>query len=286
MRVYFLSSRPCALQVNGVFQGRTDGFERFLELFPAEHPFIEFLPEEGLPIRFFLSEELISSPPKPLDVYLGEGFLAVYAVRFEEVGQLRLIASAPSITVFSHGGIQALLGDAVFPLSPRFSKCTIREYGKLILLHGEGALAAFFGDKMLFCKEVQSFSFDGKVLQYVAPMSEFNGEFCQISYQISEEEAVLFEKKFPSFFEQRKGLLLFGVLRRLSITTKELALSDSLLEDVESLRAYLGKYVVAFPTDVDNCVGVAVPEGENLFRLRFFQGEEEEGKIVKITRLS
>jgi hypothetical protein len=54
MKVYFLSSQPCILTLNGAYFGTTDTFERFLELSPKDNLFVEFTPENGLPIRFFL----------------------------------------------------------------------------------------------------------------------------------------------------------------------------------------------------------------------------------------
>ena len=68
MKIYFLSSRPCALMLGGVFFGMTDTFERFAEIEPKDNVFAEFIPEGALPVGFFITEKLRFSPPEQ-DVY-------------------------------------------------------------------------------------------------------------------------------------------------------------------------------------------------------------------------
>ena len=64
MKIYFLSSRPCALMLGGVFFGMINRFERFAEIEPKDNVFAEFIPEGALPVGFFVTEKLRFSPPE------------------------------------------------------------------------------------------------------------------------------------------------------------------------------------------------------------------------------
>ena len=70
MKIYFLSSRPCALFLDGEFAGRTDLFERFADINPKDNAFVRFVPEGALPVSFFLTERLRFSPPDGCEVYI------------------------------------------------------------------------------------------------------------------------------------------------------------------------------------------------------------------------
>ena len=63
MRVYFLSYLPAILKLNGMYIGGIDGFERHIELDPADRIFAEIIPDENLQgINFFWTK---SSFPLP-----------------------------------------------------------------------------------------------------------------------------------------------------------------------------------------------------------------------------
>jgi hypothetical protein len=58
MKIYFLSSKPCILTVNGAFFGTVNGFERFAEVSLKDNLFLCFTPENALPVNFFLTENI------------------------------------------------------------------------------------------------------------------------------------------------------------------------------------------------------------------------------------
>ena len=70
MKVYFLSSIPCALRINNAYFGTTNLFERFAELSLQDNLFVEFLPEGRQPLSFFLTENIRFSAPKGCEIYL------------------------------------------------------------------------------------------------------------------------------------------------------------------------------------------------------------------------
>ena len=82
MKIYFLSSRPCALTLNDAYFGLTDRFERFAELSLKDGIFVRFTPENAQPIGFFLNENIRFSPPVGCEVYLLTNAIAIYARDF------------------------------------------------------------------------------------------------------------------------------------------------------------------------------------------------------------
>ena len=82
MKIYFLSSRPCALTVGGAYFGVTDTFERFAELSLKDNLYAQFSPQGALPIGVFLTEKLRTEPPENCEVYLLKDGAAIYAKDF------------------------------------------------------------------------------------------------------------------------------------------------------------------------------------------------------------
>ena len=152
MKIYFLSSRPCALMLGGVFFGMTDGFERFAEIEPKDNVFAEFIPEGALPVGFFITEKLRFSPPDHCEVYILKDGIAVFAKSFPPSDfALKLVAQQRFrenlVTVFRQGDLQISIetskGFFISPLSPCFEPCKIFWEHGLFFVEGQGALAAF-----------------------------------------------------------------------------------------------------------------------------------------------
>ena len=62
MKIYFLSSQPCMLSLNGTFYGTTDSFERFAELNLSDRIFVKFSSSSALITWSYASSV---SPEKP-----------------------------------------------------------------------------------------------------------------------------------------------------------------------------------------------------------------------------
>ena len=124
MRIYFLSSRPCALKVGGVFFGAVDSFERFAEINLSDRLFIEFIPENALPVSFFLTENIRFEPPQRCEVYLLRNAIAIYARDFPPsdftLRPITQIADENCLaTVFCQGGVHlSIQTDKNFFTSP------------------------------------------------------------------------------------------------------------------------------------------------------------------------
>lgn len=161
MRVYFLSARPCALQINGVFAGYTNGFPRHLDLSPRDLPFCELIPTDGkfLPLRFVLRDNLASRLPDGLSLcFLPDG-IALYADKFfPSDGALRILKrehiAEGTITLYAQAGLHYLwekeeilrAGEA----DETLSDCKISACGGCILLQGKNTLCALDGEGMPF----------------------------------------------------------------------------------------------------------------------------------------
>ena len=111
MRIYFLSCLPAALKLNGLYLGTIDGFERHIELDPADSVLAEIVPSDNLqPLNFFLDEKFFKDPPTFVDLYLTDGdaivYIREYAVKdvtLSVIYQTRFAGNL--VTVFSQGGI-------------------------------------------------------------------------------------------------------------------------------------------------------------------------------------
>ena len=143
MKIYFLSSMPCALSINETFFGTTDDFERFAELALRDNLFIRFAPENALPITFFLTEQIRFSAPKGCEVYLLRDSIAIYARDFPPSDfTLRPVAQKRVddclVSVFRQGEVQLSVQNATnyytAPLSPDFAECEMQMHENLIFL--------------------------------------------------------------------------------------------------------------------------------------------------------
>ena len=54
MKVYFLSAQPCILTLNGAYFGKTDTFERFIEVSAKDNVYAKFSPQNAGDIGFFI----------------------------------------------------------------------------------------------------------------------------------------------------------------------------------------------------------------------------------------
>ena len=134
MKIYFLSSRPCALHVGGAYFGITDRFERFADICLADRLPILFTPENALPISFFLTENIRFQAPDGVEVYLLHNAIALYARDFPPRDfVLRPCSQARHgdllVSVFIQGNVQVSFQATnlftVSPLPADFETCEI-----------------------------------------------------------------------------------------------------------------------------------------------------------------
>ncbi len=299
MKIYFLSSRPCALMLGGVFFGMTDGFERFAEIEPKDNVFAEFIPEGALPVGFFITEKLRFSPPDHCEVYILKDGIAVFAKSFPPSDfSLKLVAQQRFrenlVTVFRQGDLQISIetskGFFVAPLSPCFEPCKIFWEHGLFFVEGQGALAVFnAAGECVLNEKISEYRIENDVLSAVLPLSDSRGRFAECAWALTDDacfqtsfkvrqtdtgkdEETLRDELIPyAFFES----VLIGA------DFSEL-LSDELKERAQHIKAFLGDFVSVVLTEQPNTCGLVRKKKERLFEVHYFTAEVKDGKIVDI----
>ncbi len=299
MKIYFLSSRPCALMLGGVFFGMTDGFERFAEIEPKDNVFAEFIPEGALPVGFFITEKLRFSPPDHCEVYILKDGIAVFAKSFPPSDfSLKLVAQQRFrenlVTVFRQGDLQISIetskGFFVAPLSPCFEPCKIFWEHGLFFVEGQGALAVFnAAGECVLNEKISEYRIENDVLSAVLPLSDSRGRFAECAWALTDDtcfqtsfkvrqtdtgkdEETLRDELIPyAFFES----VLIGA------DFSEL-LSDELKERAQHIKAFLGDFVSVVLTEQPNTCGLVRKKKERIFEVHYFTAEVKDGKIVDI----
>ena len=296
MKIYFLSSRPCALMLGGVFFGMTNRFERFAEIEPKDNVFAEFIPEGALPVGFFVTEKLRFSPPEHCEVYLLRDGIAVYARDFPPSDfSLKIVAQerfgANLVTVFRQGALQISLetpaGFSVSELPEAFGKCSLRYESGLFFLEGEGMLAAFSADgKCVFSERVSAYKIENGTLTATLPLSDSRGRSAECSWALTEEGCFQTAFRIRQEGEAAKvqnELLPYAFFESVLIGANfsEL-LSDELKEKAEHIKAFLGDFSgVTLTKDPATC-GLVHKKKERLYELRYFTVDVKDGKIADI----
>lgn len=296
MKIYFLSSQPCALTLNGVFFGITDSFERSAEICPADKIYAKFSPEGALPIGFFITEALFTTPPDGCEVYLLHDGVAVYAKEFPPTDfTLRPIAQAREgdclATVFFQGRLQlsveSPLGFFIATLPPSFSACQIVFYGEYILLEGKNTLALFSRTcECLLVEHFTEYSLTKNVLNATMPLSDRLQRQAKCEWELLDGRCQLksFTLLQPSQNEEPPtDLLAYAFFESVLIGADFTAfLSDELIPDADSIRAFLGDFTTVTLTNEPTVCGLVRKKKDRLFAVDYFAVEIENNKIIDV----
>ena len=193
-------------------------------------------------------------------------------------------------TVYLQGkpqlSIESPLGFFNTPLPPSFSSCDLHIEGEYVLLHTPSQIAVFTKTcHLLLLERVLNYSFDGNRLTATLPLSdtlgrtancvwEFTGESCrQTKFTLSapQRENCLEELLPYAFFD---CILLQGDYASL--------LHESIREDAESIRAFLGDFISVILTNTPTVCGLVRKKGERIFQVDYFSVEIYEGKIKDV----
>lgn len=303
MKIYFLSSTPCMLSLNGVFFGVTDDFERSAEVNLTDRIFVKFTPEGALPIGFFLTEETLSTPPLGCEVYLLRDGVAIYARTFTPVDfTLRPIAQQrfdnTLVSVFQQGHIQLSIqspdGFFTSTLPPSFSVCTLSMHADLVFIEGQNHLAVYTKAGIcVFLEEIVSFSVEKNELNATLPLSNCLGRLADCSWLLHEngcertrftlrqartlsgetDEEKIAEELLPfAFFE--------SVLLQANYTD---LLADGLAEQADKIVDFLGDFRGVCLTNDPHTCGLIREKAPRLFEVSYFTVTVEHGKITDIT---
>ncbi len=296
MKIYFLSSTPCALTINGAYFGVSDLFDRHAELSLKDNVFVQFTPENALPIGFFLTENIRFSPPMGCEVYLLSGTLAIYARDFPPKSTpLEIIAQArfekSLLTVFKQNGLQLSLETEknffVATLPPSFAECTLEKHGDLYFLRSPTQLAIFSeaGNRLLL-ETVERYTVERNRLSARLPLSDSLKRYADCEWELLSEEA-----KLTSFTLQQAGvdngsaeLLPYAFFESVLLGADYAQmLSTELQSNAEKLKEYLGDYESVILTETPNRLGLIHKKAERLYEVKYFAVSVENGKITDVS---
>ena len=294
MKVYFLSSRPCQLTLNGIYFGTTDRFERFAELSLQDNVFACFTPEGAQPISFFINENICFTPPNGCEVYLLRDKIVLYAKHFPPIDfQLQILSQARFddflVTVFKQGEPQLHIqgANSFFNayLPPSFSKCELTFQGGLLLLtNGETLCVYTQKAELLLCEQILSFSVNENELSARLPLNDSGNRFADCIWTLSKTACV--QTRFAisdATATIPDGMLAYAFFESVLIGANyEAMLSDELRPRKEELRAFLGDFISVAQTENPKQCILLRKKSERLFEGAYFTVETENGKITNV----
>lgn len=306
MRIYFLSERTAALKLNGAYMGVIDKFERFVDVENGTKILAEIVPDgDALPLSFFIDDALFTSPPDFLDVYLCGSDAVIYVSRFERrTRELKVVAQV----AFRGGQYTLFLTDGrVYLNCERGENCTLHELPlccenasltenkiggfPVLLVGGAGYLAIISEDgRRVFFNPAESWQCGDKLTVTV----NFNTcagcrAVCTFLYDGKEMtlEGSRTEERVPPTGDVLHFAFFESVLTRGNFAKY---LSDDLKENAAALPEFLGGFVdVSVPYkkfyDVHGDIkaaGLVYPQSKNLFTVKYFAVDMENGKITNV----
>ena len=312
MKVYFLSSKPCILTLNGAYFGLTDTFERFAELSPKDNLFAEFTPENGQPIRFFLNENIRLNPPERCEIYLLKDGFAVYAKDFPSTDStLRVVTQEREgdslVTVFMQGGVQVSIenknGFFLSTLPPSFEKSSLTFYQNFTLISSPTQIALYNkkGERLLL-ENATEFSMENGQLNATLPLSDSLNRTAECAWTLEDDQAkqtaftIIQQTKVrlpASETEQefnngrvRDEILPYAFLESALLGLDCSAyLSDELKPKANALKDFLGDYQSVVLTKKPNVCGLIRKKCDRLFEVDEYLVELENGKINDVKRI-
>ena len=302
MKVYFLSSQPCALTIGDAYFGLTDRFERFAEISLKDRVLVRFTPEGALPIAFFLTENIRFTPPSGCEVYLLSDGLAIYARDFPPTDfSLQVLLQkrfdGGTLTLFRQGALQLSLETHecffVATLPPSFSDSEAFFESGLFFLKSPDSLAVYTQKgECVLQEKVLSHRIENGVLCAILPLSDSLGRTAECEWSLSEKGVQLSKFSLSQTRTQtgeserekiKDELLPFAFFESVLIGAnyREM-LSDELAPDYDKIKEYLGDFCAVTLTDDPSVCGLVRKKGERLFEVVYFTAKTENGKICDI----
>ncbi len=296
MKIYFLSSTPCALSLNGVFYGVTDDFERYVELSLADKLYCRFSPEGAQPLGFFLTEEITSRPPDGCEVYLVKDGIVLFAKDFPPSDfTLRPIAQKREgdvlATVFRQGTVQLSVesqkGYFNATLPPSFEHCEVLFMDDFIFLKSPETLGVFTkACEALLIERVLSYAVEGEALRATLPLSDRLGRTADCAWRVNESGCVLTQftlRQRENEDAPKDGLLAYAFFESVLLRADCAPfLNEELQAQKEEILAFLGDFIDVVLTEEERVCGLVRKKGERLFQVDYFEVEVVEGKITDV----
>lgn len=299
MKVYFLSAQTCALTINGAYFGITDAFEKFADVSLKDKLCVCFTPQNGLPLCFFLTEDILFTPPDGCDVYLCENAIAIYAHTFPARDtRLKIITQNHCdnlvVTVFSQGDVQATfqtLDNVIIAyLPPSFSVCNVTFWQNFCLLQSPERLHVYTQQGECILQErASSFHIEDDTLCITSPISETLGFAAESRWQaqdttLTRTQYTLKQTRAHETQSKTQDVMFayaFFESVRIGVDFSHL-LSDEMQANQDGLRNYLGGFLSVVLADTPNVCGLVYKKAERLYTVRYFQITIENDKITDV----
>jgi hypothetical protein len=292
MKVYFLSETPCALFIDDEYLGVSNSFPKYADISLKDGLFIRFMPENALPICFFLTENIRFAPPDKVDVYLLKNAIVLYAKNFT-FGDFTLTPIAQAryentlVSVFKQGEVQLSIqspnGFFVATLPPTFDSCSIQKAENFFLITSENQLLVFSenGERLLL-ENCQSYRLENSSLYIRAPLDDCYTRIAEKEYLFTETGCVL--QKIT--LSEKTGSAPLGYAFFESVlkgVNYDEILADELLEEKEKIARFLGDFVAVWFTEDINCYALIRKKSERLYEADYFSVQIQNDKITEIT---
>ena len=301
MKTYFLSAKPCALTVNGVYFGICDCFERFADVCLSDNLFLQFQAENMQPVGFFLTEQIRFTAPEGVSVYLLKNAIAIYVDGFKPIDcSLRPVKQVTLqdavITLFFQGelhlSLQTPKGLFIATLPPAFADCVIEYVNGFTILSTEKQTAVLNDSaEIILLENTKSCKIEnGKLHLEIAlldSLSRFADGVWDLSNGFIREKFTLRQRYTKdgdcSPENLQKELLPYAFFESVLIGAEYTQfLSEDLQRDSQKLRAFLGEYVAVTLTDSPFRCGLVKPKSARIFEVEYFETRIENGKICDI----
>lgn len=295
MKIYFLSATPCFLRVNGVYFGRVDSFERFADCVLKDNLFIEFLPENLSPIRFFLTENIRFCAPDGCEIYLLRDGICIYAKNFHSTDtRLQILSQTKRenclVTFFRQGKTQLCAEWETGFFTAEFPEflfpCQTDFLNGFLVLRGEHGVAVYGQTgEILVCEKSISNSLDGDFLRARLPLSDSLGSFADCVWDLRDTncrqtEFTLLRRETDTPIDEIIAYAFFESVLIGGDYTQ--FLSEDLQQKADTLRRFLGEYQsVALTQNPLECALVR-KKGERIFESAYFHVEIQNGRICDI----
>ena len=291
------------MRLGGVFFGLTDRFERYAEIALSDNIFVEFLPENALPVTFFLNENIRFSPPEHCEVYLLADGIAIFAAEFtpcdfslKTLWQRRL--GDTLLTIFTQGhlqlGVQTPQHSFSACLLPTFCDFDGQIHDEYILISGKthrGNHLLLFretGEKLLD-EEVLSYSLSGDVLHAELPLSERLGRTALCAWSLKKDafEQTEFTLRTATKDENchavNEDLIAYAFFESVLIGANYAEfLSDELAQNADKIVDFLGDFLSVILTDDPLTCGLLRKKAERLFDVSYYRIKLQNGKIIDV----
>ena len=297
MKIYFLSSMPCALFLNELYFGITDRFERFADISLSDKIYARFAPQGALPIGFFIDENLPTTPPDGCEVYLLKDGVAIFAKDFPPTDlSLKLLAQKREddtlVTLFKQGSVQLSVespnGYFNTTLPPSFDNAEMLLQNGLCFIHTQNQLAVYTKEcKRLLLEEILDFSIENDTLHATLPLSDHLKRIAVCSWALSAVSCTQTEftiKQASGFpLSTPDDLLSYAFFESVMLGADVAEfLSEDLRPQTAKIKGFLGEFTAVLPTEDKYTCALIKREKERLFEAVYYTVTIENGKIIDV----